>query len=49
MPTIFSYVLGRPSDLQTIEVFDEEVLEEAPAVDPLADAPTSTSEETPAE
>jgi hypothetical protein len=49
MPTIFSYVLGRPSNLQTTEVIDEEVLEEAPAVDPLADVPTATVEETPAE
>jgi hypothetical protein len=43
MPTIFSYVLGRRASLQTIE----EVLEEAPAVDPLADAPASTSDEEP--
>ena len=43
MPTIFSYVLGRPTALQTIE----EVVEEAPVVDPLADAPTSTSDEEP--
>ena len=47
MPTIFSYVLGRPSNLQTIEVIDEEVLEEAPAVDPLADVPTASSDEEP--
>ena len=45
MPTIYSYVLGRRASLQTIE----EVLEEAPAVDPLADVPTATVEETPAE
>jgi hypothetical protein len=47
MPTIFSYVLGRPSNLQTIEVIDEEVLEEAPVVDPLADVLTDTSGEEP--
>jgi hypothetical protein len=45
MTIAYGYVAGRPTGLQVIE----EVLEEAPVVDPLADAPTSTSEETPAE
>ena len=49
MPTVFSYVLGRRASLQTIEVIEEEVTEEAPVVDPLADNPTATVEETPAE